>query len=137
MTDDSATLVTEFPTYGSKPTRPGMYLGLFHGRYKPNEAMNDWGFNGPLIGPLEWVHTTYTCIIRIAFQRASDAFRYFGTNDTEHFLELHGDMLKFGGKFYGDWTVCLVEPDDCGPAADTFRKNQRAWGHRAHSIDLT
>ena len=53
MTEDSTTPTAELPTYGSKPTRPGMYLGLFHGRDKPREAMNDWGFNGPLIGPLE------------------------------------------------------------------------------------
>ncbi len=137
MTENSSTLTTELPIYGSKPTRPGMYLGLFHGRDKPKQVMDEWGFNGPMIGPLEWVHTTYTCTIRIAFQMASDALRYFGTDDTEQFLELHGDMLMFGGKFYGDWTVCVVEPDDCGPAADTFRKSPRAWGHWAHSKCLT
>lgn len=32
MTEDSTIPTTELPIYGSKPTRPGMYLGLFHGR---------------------------------------------------------------------------------------------------------
>ena len=137
MTEASTTLTTDLPIYGSRPTRPGMYLGLLHGRDKPREAMNDWGFNGPLIGPLEWVHTTYTCTICISFQLARDALRYFGTDSKEQFLELHGDLLTFGGKFYGDWTVCVVESDGCGPAVDTFRKNPRAWGHCAHNLGLT
>ena len=68
---------------------------------------------------------------------AGDARRYFGTDDKEQFLDLHGDLLTFGGKFYGDWTVCNVEPDDCGPAVDRFRKNPRAWGHCAHNLGLT
>ena len=48
MTEDSTIPTTELPTYGSKPTRPGMYLGLFHGRSRPREAMNDWGFKATL-----------------------------------------------------------------------------------------
>jgi hypothetical protein len=44
MTEDSTTLTTELPMYGCKPTRPGMYLGLFHGRDKPREAMERLGF---------------------------------------------------------------------------------------------
>jgi hypothetical protein len=137
MAKDTAALTTELPIYGDRPTRPGLYLGLFHGRDEPRQTMKDWGFNGPLIGPLEWVHTTYTCTLQIAFECACDASRYFGTDETEQFLELHGDMLTFGGKFYGDWTVFVVQPDDCGPAVDTFRKSPRVWRHWAHSRCLT
>jgi hypothetical protein len=36
-----------------------MYLGLFHGRDSPREAMNSWGFDGPALGPLKHVHITY------------------------------------------------------------------------------
>jgi hypothetical protein len=114
MTEDSTTFTTELPIYGSKPTRPGMYLGLFHGRDEPKQTMEDWGFNGPLIGPLEWVHTTYTCTIRIAFQMASDALRYFGTDDTEQFLELHGDMLTFGGSTTEIGRCALWSPTNAG-----------------------
>jgi hypothetical protein len=28
------------PVYGIRPPKPGMYLGLFHGRDTPHEAMN-------------------------------------------------------------------------------------------------
>ena len=137
MSDTGAFSGPDLPLYGSKPTRPGMYLGLFHGRDEAKEAMVDWGFNGPMIGPLQWVHTTYTCIICIAFQSETDAMRYFNTCDKEHFLELHGDLIAFGGKVYGDWTVCTVGPDECGPPADTFRKSKRAWGHLAHNCHLS
>ncbi len=48
----------DIPEYGQSPPKPGLYLGLFHGRDDPNEQMRDWGFNGPTIGPLVWCHTT-------------------------------------------------------------------------------
>ena len=31
------------PVYGIRPQKPGMYLGLFHGRKKPDQAMSGWG----------------------------------------------------------------------------------------------
>ena len=68
------------PIYGKKPSLPGLYLGLFHGRHEPREEMEDWGFDGPMIGPLKWFHTTYACTLRIAFERGEDAKRYFGTH---------------------------------------------------------
>ena len=39
------------PVYGIRPQKPGMYLGLFHGRDTPHEAMHGWGFDGPALGP--------------------------------------------------------------------------------------
>ena len=35
------------PVYGARPSKPGLYLGLFHGRDTPNQAMHGWGFDGP------------------------------------------------------------------------------------------
>lgn len=123
----------KLPVYGEKPAKPGMYLGLLHGRDHPQQQMNDWGFNGPMIGPLQWVHTTYASAIRVAFESATDGLRYFGEEEKEHELELSGDLLTFGGKFYGDWTVYCVAPGDCARPVDSFRRNQRGGGHWAHS----
>jgi hypothetical protein len=39
--------------------------------------MIEWGFNGPLIGPLAFVHTTYTHNIKLGFASEIDAKRYF------------------------------------------------------------
>lgn len=123
----------KLPIYGEQPSKPGMYLGLLHGRDHPRQQMNHWGFNGPMIGPLLWVHTTYASTIRVAFESASDGQRYFREEGAEHELELSGDLLTFGGKFYGDWTVYCVAPDDCARPADSFRRNLRGGGHWAHS----
>lgn len=128
----------KLPIYGEKPNRPGLYLGLLHGRDHPQQQMNDWGFNGPMIGPLQWFHTTYACTIRIAFESASDGDRYFGEAGTDHELELSDDLLVFEGKYYGDWTVYFVEPEECAMPADTFRINERRrGGHWAHSRSLS
>lgn len=118
--------------YGMAPKKPGLYLGLFHGRNDPCEKMDDWGFNGPVIGPLVWCHTTYASDIKIEFEQAEDAWRYFGSDDRDQEIETFQDMLKFDGKYYGDWTVYYVPAEDCCGPADTFRPNRRAafrWAH--------
>src|SRR3546814_15424074 len=62
------------PIYSSAPARSNgnrracccrgcavvsVYLHLFHGRNSPDQDMDDWGFDGPTIGPPDYVHTTY------------------------------------------------------------------------------
>jgi hypothetical protein len=41
-----------------------VYLKLLHGRLDPNPDMQDWGFDGPVLGPFEAVHITYRDEIR-------------------------------------------------------------------------
>lgn len=120
------------PEYGSKPRTPGMYLGLFHGRHDPNEQMNDWGFNGPAIGPLSWCHTTYAVNVKIRFERFSDGARYFGETDNEFQMKIDGDLLVFNDVYYGDWTVYYVKPEDCEQPTDTFRRTTRRNDLLAH-----
>jgi len=123
---------TAKPTYGSKPKKPGLYLGLFHGRQVPGEAMSDWGFDGPTIGPLKWCHTTYAFDIKIEFEHAGDAVDYFGFEQDQFELDVNGDLLVFNGMYYGDWTVYYVGPDDCERPADTFRPTTRTNNLLAH-----
>lgn len=111
---------TEFPQYGTPPTQPGLYLGLFHGRLDPADAMDDWGFNGPLIGPLSFVHTTYTNHIKLGFENDCDAKRYFPVQ-ANYMLTVSDDMVLFDNKFYGDWTVFYVDEGDCALPLDTSR----------------
>ena len=42
-----------------------VYLYLFHGRATPDEDVEDWGCEGPAIGPLDYVHTTYGSEVKI------------------------------------------------------------------------
>lgn len=121
------------PEYGQSPAKPGLYLGLFHGRDDPNEQMHGWGFNGPAIGPLVWCHTTYANDVKIEFEFAGDAKRYFGDDSTQQDFGIKGDMLMYAGKYYGDWTVYYVSSAECLPPADTFRTNTRSGYRIAHN----
>jgi hypothetical protein len=75
-----------------------VYLKLLHGRDDPRQQMNDWGYDGPVLGPFEAVHFTYATHVR-CFPQGSDG-------DSEA-MELcyHEDMLVHGGKFYGDFEI--------------------------------
>ena len=113
------------PVYGVKPEKPGMYLGLFHGRKKVNEVMQDWGFDGPCLGPLNYFHTTYASTIQIEFENPVDAHRFTGSYTLQCELQLNGDMLRYDGNYFGDWTVYMVKPEECFRQPDTFRLNNR------------
>jgi hypothetical protein len=92
----------------SKSRKPGLYLGLFHGFKNEDERgkANDWGSNGPLIGPLTYVHTTYASHIHIRFPENSLDYQKYGFKDNEVDLEIDKEgCVKFGRKQYGDWTV--------------------------------
>ena len=75
-----------------------IYLKLMHGRGSPNQQMNDWGFDGPVLGPFEAVHFTYITHVR-CFPKGSD--------DDAEALELcyRDDMLVHEGKYYGDFEI--------------------------------
>ena len=91
------------------------------------------------MGPLRWLHTTYACTIRIAFESAFDGLRYFGEAGTDHEIELSNDLLVFGDKYYGDWTVYCVEPEGGTRPGDSFRSQprRRRSGYWAHSSSLS
>ena len=71
-----------------------LYIRLFHGRINPNQDMDDWGFDGPVLGPYQFVHTTYVSHVRLG--------RSDGNCDELHIYE---DMLYYDGCYYGDWSV--------------------------------
>ena len=113
----------EVPTYHEKPNKAGLYLALFHGRDSPYQPMDDWGFDGPLIGPIDWCHTTYANLIRIKFTHPESEAKYFidHRHPDGHDLLFRDDLVIYGGKFYGDWTVFNVPLEGTAPPADTFR----------------
>jgi len=91
---------------GITPKETGMYLKLFHGREDPDEALEDWGFDGPTVGPLVWAHTTYKSHFRVRLVHPMDwEAMGFPTYDEEPDFEFHDDMIKFGGYYYGDWSL--------------------------------
>lgn len=94
------------------PELSGLYLGLFHGRDDPEKDLNDWGSNGPIIGPLNYVHTTYATHIKLDFVNASDIKRYGFNPDEMLCLDIEDGMVKLGDHWYGDWTVYYHQMKD-------------------------
>jgi hypothetical protein len=92
----------------AEPKNPPVWLHLFHGRSAPDEKLEDWGFNGPTIGPLDYVHVTYMCDVRYGFQNEEDAAK-FGLSIEGHF-PLHGDLVEHKGAFYGDFSINAFKP---------------------------
>lgn len=77
-----------------------IYVELFHGRDDPAEDMEDWGFQGPVLGPFKAVHMTYFSMIRL--QHGEDWV----------LLPIKDDMIEYRGKFYGDWCIYPGEVSD-------------------------
>ncbi len=129
-------LPTPYPVYGEHDSsthllRRGLYLALFHGSYgqdrlSRDKRFQDWGFNGPVIGPLRWVHTTYKYHVKFQFESEADAERYrpwlddgvrWVGVDQELFVATEPskadiakginceDCIIFAGDAFGDWTV--------------------------------
>ena len=48
-------------------SKPAVYLHLFHGRDTDEEQPEDWGYAGPSLGPLRYVHGTYSATLRCLF----------------------------------------------------------------------
>lgn len=88
----------------------GLYVGFFHGRDTVDEELNDWGYDGPVIGPINWWHTTYEKHIRAelcAPRELAALYMREGLVDDWGMFELQvvEGMAFVGGKYYGDWSV--------------------------------
>jgi hypothetical protein len=92
-----ATKSTEVVMATAQPTEAKLYLKLFHGRTDLNEKMDDWGSDGPIFGPLAYVHTTYRDRVHIGGEIADlgDLF-------------VVEDCLYYGGIYYGDWSAFIT-----------------------------
>ncbi|KKN98543.1 hypothetical protein LCGC14_0146540 [marine sediment metagenome] len=73
-----------------------VYLELYHGRSDPTQDMDDWGTQGPVLGPFKCIITTYMFTIRCMRD---------DTAEKELWLDVHGDMLLYNGVYYGDWCI--------------------------------
>lgn len=77
----------------------GFYIMMMHGRSSPDENLDDWGSDGPVIGPFTWMHVTYQATWRLGVDESGD--------DVEmHFV---ADLLYYDGVYYGDWEVVSPE----------------------------
>ena len=72
-----------------------IYLRLFHGRETPEQELGDWGIDGPVLGPLPYVHVTYCSEIKIG--------------DDYESIPIVKDLAKYKDVYYGDWSVFSEE----------------------------
>jgi hypothetical protein len=91
------------------------YLHLFHGRDDPDQEMDDWGEDGPTIGPLSSFQVTYMTHYRIEFvdKEKFDKFKkltgWEEWTDLTLLMSFKEDMVECGGKYYGDWELITNE----------------------------
>ncbi len=74
-----------------------IYIHLFHGRKTPDEQLEDWGHDGPVLGPFPFAHITYNTDIKL-------------DNEAFHELRFVDDLLYYDGVYYGDWSVTAWPP---------------------------
>ena len=102
-------MIDKLPIYGKDEDKlkPGLYLALFHGfkNAKEREETDDWGEDGPIIGPLKWCHTTYAHHIKFEFLTEQDAEKYGFNFHRMCDLDAADDCVRYRGMEYGDWTV--------------------------------
>lgn len=88
-----------------EPTHPGRYLKLFHGRTPCDLVMDDWGEDGPWIGPIEWIHFTYQTSFRIGFFDDNEYWSGSANHLPPSPLYFYKDCIYYDGIHYGDWEI--------------------------------
>lgn len=73
--------------------RDKLSVRLFHGRKHPDERLDDWGFDGPVLGPLNGVHLTYGNVA------------LFGEEHERVELPSVEDLLFYAGGYFGDVSI--------------------------------
>ena len=96
----------------SKPTEPGMYLHLYHGRTDPESMMDGWGEDGPFFGPLEWFSCTYMGVLNLQSKDDDEPVgplcgSVSDLNEVWHrdAMFVIDDLIYYDGVFYGDWSL--------------------------------
>lgn len=112
------------PTLAALPLESGkLYLRLYHGRATVGEQMEDWGSDGPVIGPLASIHVTYMSQLQFAaapdvmerfFPEVMAQWRAGGVSNGHGPLcdwqfNVIDDLIEYGGTLYGDWSTFLAD----------------------------
>ncbi len=95
-------------THRTLPKQKGMYLKLLHGRKNPDEELQDWGADGPWIGPLVWFHCTYFTEIGLAFSDKESISYLHEHVDYPAPMHVHQNYIYYDGLYYGDWTLYAI-----------------------------
>jgi len=83
-------------------------IKLYHGRKSPDENLNDWGTDGPLLR-IGGFHATYLSTYRVMLE-----------DKDWYFLKFVNDLLFYEGVLYGDFTISDSDPENIGQAIAWF-----------------
>ncbi len=75
-----------------------LYIELFHGRKSPDEQLEDWGTQGPVLGPFDYVHMVYLTHIQAQYSQSD---KVLDMDD----LKIVSDLILYKGVYYGDCTI--------------------------------
>lgn len=95
---------------------PGFQLYLFHGRTHPEENLDDWGFEGPTLKGVLYVHVTYMQTLTVGFnnkenfQKALTETGWRVWDDLTLEMSIVDDLVQTEDGYFGDWE--LQVPDD-------------------------
>jgi hypothetical protein len=80
-----------------------VYLELLHGTETTDRSQLDrWGEQGPILGPLAWVHTSYAGDVRCCPLDPDGKPNDYAAADLRVTEEC---LLYYDGMYYGDWSV--------------------------------
>lgn len=88
-----------------------MQMLLFHGRKDPDENLDDWGFDAPIIENVAALYVTYQDNFRVQFQTQEDAeiaHKLTGWDFWDHYtllMTIHDDMIQTKDGYFGDWSL--------------------------------
>lgn len=90
------------------PEKSGIYLKLLHGRAPYNQELDDWGSDGPWIGPIKWFHCTYLRTFSLGFTDGEEFLSTFPSNVIPTPIYFFEEMIYYDGVYYGDWEIQAI-----------------------------
>ena len=86
-------------------------IDLYHGRFDPNEDLEGWGFNGPVLGPFPFYHVTYN-----STAHTGDNNMIIAGKEEEIPYWDKEDLIFLYGSYYGDMSI--ISHDDINISLD-------------------
>lgn len=89
-----------------------VFLHMFHGRDTTTEDMEDWGYDGPTLGPFDYIHITYGYDVKYSMEAEAykaafpeDEKPYIYDGKVEGHFKMTEGLLCYQGKYYGDFSI--------------------------------
>lgn len=99
----------------------GIIIDLYHGHHTPEEQLNGWGFDGPVLGPFPYYHITYNSTVNIGDEGIMIAGKL-----VESLPEYdNSGFIPFLGAYYGDMSISS-ESDMYSSLKERWEKTQEA-----------